>query len=250
MRFSIITLFQEIMQPFFETGLISRAVEKGLMSYEFIDLREFGTGAYRKVDDYPYGGESGMILSPEPLKRALSSIKAESKPFVILTSPGGRLLNQSIVENTIAKKSHVVIIAGRYKGVDQRFIDKYVDLELSIGDYILQGGELPALIVVESASRFIGGLLNDIDSANTDSFSRGFLDSPKYTRPSDFEGMRVPDILSSGNHKLIEEWEETEALRATLKRRPDLLKDLDLTNRQKKIIYKLNLEDNDAEDEH
>jgi len=238
------------MQPFFETGLIKRAVEKGLLSYEFINLRDFGLGAYRKIDDYPYGGESGMILMAEPLKNALESVTGEEKPFVILTSPGGKLLSQNIIEKDLADCRHIVIIAGRYKGVDQRFIDKYVDLEISVGDYILQGGELPALIIVESVSRFIGGLLNDIDSAISDSFSRGFLDSPKYTRPVEFEGLKVPEILYSGNHKKIEEWEETEALRGTIKKRPDLLNGLDLTNRQKEIIYKLNLEEKDAKDEH
>lgn len=242
MRFSIITLFGELIKPFFETSLLKRAIEKKLISLEIINLRDFGVGKHKKVDDYPYGLSSGMILMCEPLKKALDSIDGNNK-YVILTSPSGVLLNQEIVENNLTKKDHLVIIAGRYKGIDQRFIDKYVDLEISIGDYILQGGEIPALIIVETVSRFVKGVLHSIDSAENDSFSKGFLDSPKYTRPKVFEGMEVPEILLSGNHRKIEEYEEYQSLKLTYKRRKDLLKNKDLTKKQKEIINKLKLEE-------
>jgi len=162
MRFSIITLFGELIEPFFETSLLKRAIEKKLITVEIINLRDFGVGKHRKVDDYPYGLSSGMILMCEPLKKALDSIEGENK-YVVLTSPSGILLKQDLVENNLAKKEHIVIIAGRYKGIDQRFVDKYVDLEISIGDYILQGGEIPALIIVETVSRFVKGVLHSID---------------------------------------------------------------------------------------
>lgn len=249
MRFSIITLFEEIIRPFFETSLLKRAIEKRLIEVEIINLRDFGIGKHRKVDDYPYGLSSGMILMCEPLKKALFSIKGENK-YVILTSPSGYLLNQNIIENNLSKRKHIVIIAGRYKGVDQRFIDKYVDIEISIGDYILQGGEIPALIIVESVSRFVKGVLHSIDSAQNDSFSKGFLDSPKYTRPKIFEGLHVPDILLSGNHKKIEEYEEEESLKLTYKRRKDLIKNRDLTKRQKEIINRIKLEEKNGKIEH
>ncbi|MDD3803637.1 MAG: tRNA (guanosine(37)-N1)-methyltransferase TrmD [bacterium] len=248
MQFSIITLFGELMQPFFETGLIKRAIEKKIINIDLIDLRDFGTGKHRRVDDYPYGTSTGMILMGEPLKNALKSIKKRNK-YVLFTSPAGVKLNQSLIENNLAKQKHLVIIAGRYKSIDQRFIDKYVDLEVSVGDYVLQGGEIPAMIIVESVSRFVEGFLGDIDSAENDSFSKGILDCPRYTRPRIFEKLKVPEVLLSGNHKKIEEYEEQESLRLTLKRRPDLLENLDLTKRQKEIIYRLTLEEKNGKAE-
>lgn len=249
MHFSIITLFGDLVKPFFETGLMKRAVEKKIISYDIINLRDFGTGKHNRVDDYPFGTATGMILMAEPLKNALKSIKKRSK-YVLFTSPSGRLLNQRLIEDDLAKKKHLVIIAGRYKGVDQRFIDRYVDLEVSVGDYVLQGGELPAVLIAESVSRFVDGFLGDIDSAENDSFSKGFLDCPRYTRPRVFEKAEVPEILLSGNHKRIEEYEEEESLRLTLRRRPDLLEKLDLTKRQKEIIYRLTLEEQNGKAKH
>ena len=249
MQFSIITLFGELMQPFFETGLIKRAIEKKIIEIDIINLRDFGIGKHRKVDDYPYGISTGMILMAEPLKNALKSIKKKNK-YVLLTSPAGTKLNQNLIEENLSKLKHLVIIAGRYKGIDQRFIDNYVDFEISIGDYVMQGGEIPAMIIIESISRFIKGFLGDIDSAKNDSFSKGFLDCPRYTRPLIFDKMKVPEILISGNHKKIEEYEEEEALKLTFRRNPDILKQLDLTKRQKEIIYRLTLEEKDGKVKH
>ncbi|MGE3062920.1 MAG: tRNA (guanosine(37)-N1)-methyltransferase TrmD [bacterium] len=237
------------MRPFFETGLIKRAIEKKILEVDIVNLRDFGEGRHRRVDDYPYGTSTGMILMAEPLKNALKSIKKRDK-YVVFTSPAGVQLNQKLIETNLSKQKHIVIIAGRYKSVDQRFIEKYVNLEVSVGDYVLQGGEIPAMLIVESVSRFVDGFLGDIDSAENDSFSKGFLDCPRYTRPRVFEKKSVPEILLSGNHKKIEEYEEEEALKLTLKRRPDLLDKLDLTKRQKEIIYRLTLEEKNGKAKH
>ncbi len=238
MNINIITLFPELIKPFFETGIIKRAIEKSLINVNIINLRDYGIGKHRKVDDYPYGGSSGMILMAEPLKNALP----ENRGFVVLTSPAGKQYNQDIA-NQLSKEETLTIIAGRYKAIDERFIQKYVNIEISIGDYILQGGEIPALIIVESVSRLIDGVLGDIDSANTDSFAKGFLDSPKYTRPEEFENMRVPDILLSGHHKKIKEWEHFMSIKRTVERRPDLIKKLHLTEYEKKIINNIDTEE-------
>jgi len=234
MNFNIITLFPELIEPFFENGIIKRAIEKKIITGNIINLRDFGIGKHRKVDDYPYGGSSGMILMPGPLKNALP----DNPGIVILTSPAGKLYNQSIAKK-LSKEKNITIIAGRYKAIDQRFIDRYVDYEISIGDYILQGGEIPAVILLESITRLVDNVISDIDSANTDSFSKGFLDGPKYTRPEVFEDMEVPKILTSGNHKKIKEWEELSSIKKTLMKRPDIIDKIDLTDEQKRIIYKL-----------
>ncbi|HAV92677.1 TPA: tRNA (guanosine(37)-N1)-methyltransferase TrmD [candidate division WOR-3 bacterium] len=249
MRFSIITLFGELIQPFCETALIRRAIERKIIEVDLINLRDFGVGKHRRVDDYPYGTSKGMILMAEPLKNAIKSIKHRNK-YVVYTSPAGVPLNQRIIEDNLSRQKHIVIVAGRYKSIDQRFIDKHVDLEVSIGDYVLQGGEIPAVILLESVSRFVSGFLGDIDSAESDSFSKGFLDCPRYTRPYEFDKMKVPKILLSGNHKKIEEFEEEESLKLTFKRRRDLLDTLDLTKRQKEIIYRLTLEEKDGKVKH
>ncbi|MCK4524696.1 tRNA (guanosine(37)-N1)-methyltransferase TrmD [candidate division WOR-3 bacterium] len=241
MNINIITLFPELIQPDIENGLIRQAIKKGLLNINIIDLRPFGIGKHHLVDDYPYGGGSGMILMPEPLKAALDSI--ENPGLRILMTPSGQLLDQEIIENELLENVNCTIIAGRYKSVDQRFIDSYIDIELSIGDYILQGGEIPALIILESVSRLVNGVMNNIESAKTDSFSSGLLDAPQYTRPEIFEKTGIPEVLLSGHHENVDKWRLEQALRKTMNKRPDLIENKDLTNKEKKIINTIELED-------
>ncbi|MDY6787571.1 MAG: tRNA (guanosine(37)-N1)-methyltransferase TrmD [candidate division WOR-3 bacterium] len=245
MNFNIITLFPELIIPFTRTGIIQRAIEDGNLSVNIIDLRDFGEGRHNQVDDYPYGGGSGMILMPGPLKDAVNSLHEKGK--VILTSPAGRILDQTIIENELSEEKSLTIIAGRYKGIDQRFIDHYCDTEISIGNYILQGGEIPALIILESVSRLADNVIGNIDSARSDSFSSGLLDPPQYTRPSVFEGHDVPDILLSGNHGEIDKWRKEQSLKITMRKRPEIIERKDLTNQEEKIINiikETTLEDN------
>lgn len=243
MKFSIITLVPEIIEPFFNTGLMKKAEDNGIISHNTVNLREFGIGKHRNVDDYVYGGASGMILMAEPLANAVESIE---KGTVILTAPSGRKLDQKLVEE-LTGHEHLIIVAGRYKGVDRRFTELFVDMEISAGDYVLQGGELPALIIADSVTRLLPGFMSDMNSAEEDSFTKGFLDCPRYTRPENFRGLGVPDILLSGNHQAVEDWELEQSIRETLKRRPDLIDDSHLTSEYKKIINKL-MEEKDGKD--
>lgn len=235
MKFSIITLIPELIDMFFNTGMMKRAEQNGIISHNTVNLREFGIGKHRLVDDYPYGGASGMILMAEPLANAVESLE---KGTVILTAPSGRKLDQKLVEE-LTEQEYLIIVAGRYKGVDRRFIDMYVDMEISAGDYVLQGGELPALTIADSVSRLLPGFMSDINSAEEDSFTKGLLDCPRYTRPENFKGLPVPDILLSGNHQAVEDWEAEQSVKETLRRRPDLIDNSDLTSEYKKIINKL-----------
>lgn len=241
MNINIITLFPELILPYTQFGLIAKAAEEGILHVNIVDLRDFGEGNHKSIDDYPYGGGSGMIMMANPLKNALLSVKHPG--CSILTSPSGIMLNQSLIEDRLMRNDDITIIAGRYKAADQRFIERYIDLEISVGDYVLQGGELPALIILESVSRLIGGFMNDMDSAKTDSFSCGLLDYPQYTRPDMFENISVPDILLSGHHDKIRKWRLEQSLRKTLKNRPDLIENKDLTNEEKKIINIIETED-------
>ncbi len=226
LRVDIITIFPEYFTPALKIGPVKKAIEKGLFDVRFLNLREIADSP-KEVDDYPYGGGAGMVLKPEPLKRALE-IAGHENGFVINFSPQGRQLNQRLAHELIEKK-HLILICGRYKGVDERIVEKYVDLELSIGDYVLSGGDVAALVLLDVLVRLIPGALGDMDSAATDSFESGILDAPYYTRPAVFEGMHVPEVLTSGNHELIAKWRRKMALRQTLKRRPELLRKLYLT---------------------
>jgi tRNA (guanine37-N1)-methyltransferase len=234
MKFSIITLFPEMLKSIMETSIIGRAVEKGLLSINYVNLRDYSVDKHRKVDDYPFGGGPGMLLKPEPLYNAITSLK-EEKTKVIYMSPKGKRLDQILV-NEFSKLENIMIIAGHYEGMDQRIIDNYVDESISIGDYVLTGGELPAAVLIDSVARLIPGVLTSEDSYISESHYDILLEHPQYTRPREFNGLTVPEILLSGNHKEIEKWQRFKSLETTIKNRPDLIEDKeDLLNEYEKL---------------
>lgn len=227
MRFDIITVHPELLKSPFEHSILKRAIEKGLLEVVVHDLREFGIGKHRMVDDYQFGGGAGMVMMPEPLANCLDKLKSE-RPYdeVIYLTPDGERLTQKRV-NQLSLLQNLILICGHYKGIDERIREHYVTLEISIGDYVLSGGELPAAVLVDAVGRLIPGVLGDETSALTDSFQDGLLAPPVYTRPADFRGWKVPDILLSGNFPEIEKWRLEKALERTRQRRPDLLEDLE-----------------------
>ena len=220
MKFTVLTLFPEIFDGFLESSILGRARRSGRVAVELVQLRDFATDRHRTCDDYPYGGGAGMVLRPEPLAAALSSLDAAHR-WTVYLSPGGRLLNQAVVHD-YAQRESVLLIAGRYEGIDQRIIDAYVDEELSIGDYVLGGGEVPAMVVIEAVARVVDGVINR-ESLRDESFAGNLLEYPHYTRPEEFDGQRVPEVLLSGNHARIDEWRHRQRLLKTRCRRPDLL---------------------------
>ncbi|HVF89533.1 MAG TPA: tRNA (guanosine(37)-N1)-methyltransferase TrmD [Blastocatellia bacterium] len=225
MRFDIITIFPEIFRGVFEFGIIRRAVEAGLVGIEIHDLRDYTYDRHRQVDDRPFGGGAGMVMKPEPLFRAVEAITHGADDAArVLLSPQGRLFDQSVAEG-FSRKGRVLLICGRYEGVDERVVESLVDEELSIGDYVLSGGEIPAMVIVDAVTRLIPGALGCGESAEQDSFADGLLDYPHYTRPAEYRGMKTPDVLLSGNHAEIERWRRRKALKKTLRCRPDLLRE-------------------------
>lgn len=226
MRIDVVTPFPGMVKGFFEESILKRAQDKGLVHMEIWDLRDFTTDKHRTVDDYPYGGGAGMILKPEPIFKAVGQIRKknpDSTPRIVFMTPQGEQYSQSKARE-LAEESNLVFLCGHYRGVDERVVEALVTDEISIGDYILTGGELAAAVVVDSVVRLLPGVLGDFDSAEGDSFSNGKLDHPHYTRPEVFRGMRVPEVLLSGHHAEIEAWRESKAQEKTQKKRPDLLK--------------------------
>jgi len=219
-RFSIVTAFPEYFDAFLNTSIVGRAVKEGKIEIDIVNLRDYAINSYGQIDDYSYGG-GGMVIRPEPLYNALKSIKSE-KSFVVYTSPQGVVFNQDMVE-ALAAKDHVILICGHYEGIDERFAEKCVDLEISIGDYVLTGGELPAMVIVDAVSRLVPGVVGRGEAVLEDSFYRGMLDHPHYTRPSVWCGLEVPEELVSGDHEKTARWRRRQAVVRTLKRRPDLL---------------------------
>ena len=221
MKFNVLTLFPGVISCFLKEGVISKAIERSLIEINIIDIRNFSSDKHKKVDDYPFGGGDGMVMMPDPLFRAIESI--EDRGRVIYMSPRGAKLNQSKVKE-LSRARTVTIICGRYEGVDQRVIDKFVDEELSIGDYILTGGEIPAAVIIDSVSRYIEGVLGSTDSLKEESFDdTGLVEYDHYTRPSNYSGYRVPDVLLSGNHKKIKEWRLKNRLKNTILHRLDII---------------------------
>ncbi len=224
MFFEIITLFPSLFEGVFSDSIIKRALEKKLISINIDDIRQYALEPHKSVDDYPYGGDPGMLLKPEPVARAIKAAKKrlpQSEPKVIYLSPHGERLTHNIVDE-LQRENGLILLCGRYKGIDYRISEAYVDRELSVGDYVLSGGEIAAMIVVDAVTRLIPGVLGNRDSASKDSFFNGLLSPPHYTRPEVFEGMRVPDVLLSGHHEKIREWQLEQAKRITRERRPDL----------------------------
>lgn len=223
MRIDIIAVVPELLQSPFEHSIFKRAVEKGLATVHFHDLRQYGLGNYKQIDDYSFGGGAGMVLMIEPIDACISALKAErTYDEVIYLTPDGETLSQPMA-NALSLKENIIILCGHYKGVDQRVRDHFVTKEISIGDYVLSGGELAAAVLSDAIIRLIPGVLSDETSALTDSFQDNLLAPPIYTRPAEYKGWKVPDILLSGNTPLIENWREEQAYRRTEERRPDLL---------------------------
>lgn len=226
----VLTIFPDLFKSFLDCSLVGKARERGLLEISLIDIRDFADPPHYSVDDSPYGGGAGMIMRPEPLAKAIRSSKLRHPEApVLLMTPSGRLYNQAMARE-LSQRREIILVCGRYEGVDQRVIDRYVDFELSIGDYVLMGGEVPAMAVIESTLRLVDSVLGNADSIVNESFSvdqkgRTLLEAPHYTRPAEFEGAKVPEELLSGNHKLIEEWRHAKAIERTSRRRPDLLEE-------------------------
>ena len=223
MRIDIITVLPELLKSPFEASILKRAIEKGLVEVHLHNLRDFATNSYNQIDDYQFGGGAGMVMMIEPIDKCISGLKAErAYDEVIYMTPEGQTLNQGI-SNQLSLKGNIIILCGHYKGVDQRVRDQFITREISVGDYVLSGGELAAAIVCDSVIRLIPGVLGNETSALTDSFQDGLLAPPTYTRPAEYKGWKVPDVLLSGHGANIEKWREDQAYKNTQKRRPDLL---------------------------
>ena len=234
MQFDVLTLFPEMFEPLNES-IIGRAKEKGLININLINIRDFSKNKHKKVDDTPYGGGAGMVMMPDVVYDAYKSLNPKDAK-VIYMSPQGQKLNQKKVVE-LSKEKHIILLCGHYEGIDQRVIDEIVDEEISIGDYVLTGGELPAMIVIDSVSRYIEGVLRD-DSTKEESFSEGLLEYPQYTRPEVFNGKQVPEVLLSGHHENIDKWRREQSLINTKKKRPDLLENIELSEKDKRILEK------------
>lgn len=236
MHIDVVTIFPELFEPFLETSLIGRARAEGLLEIEVHDLRSFTTDRHRVVDDEPYGGGGGMVMIAPPWLRAARNLGEGSKG--ILMSPQGVPLDDEKVE-ALAAEERLLLMCARYEGVDDRVRALVVDEEISIGDYVLSGGELPAMVLIEAVSRQIPGVVGQPSSVQEDSFRRGLLDFPQYTRPAEVEGLEVPEVLRSGNHAAIEDWRRRQALRRTLEKRPDLLETAELTDEERRELADL-----------
>ncbi|MCI8272470.1 MAG: tRNA (guanosine(37)-N1)-methyltransferase TrmD [Clostridia bacterium] len=235
MKFDVLTLFPEMFEPI-KQSIIGKAKERKLIDINLINIRDFSKNKHKKVDDTPYGGGAGMVMQADIIYDAYKSIKDENAKVIYL-SPQGKVLTQQKVEE-ISKEKHLILICGHYEGIDQRVIDKIVDEEISIGDYVLTGGEIPAMVLIDSVSRYVEGVLNK-DSISEESFSQGILEYPQYTRPEVFENQKVPEILQSGHHENIKKWRRYEALRNTYLKRPELLEKAELTVEDKKNLEKI-----------
>jgi tRNA (guanine37-N1)-methyltransferase len=223
MRFDIITIFPEIFKSAFSGGILKRALVNGLVEVNVHDLRDFAFDKHRQVDDRPYGGAQGMVLKPEPIFAAVEKIREKESTPVFLLSPQGKRLDFRLAKS-LSGYEQIILVCGRYEGVDERVIQNLATDEISIGDYVLTGGEYPALVVVDAVSRFIPAVVGKEESVRCDSFAEGIFDYPQYTRPRDFRGLKVPEVLFSGDHKKIEQWRKRKAEEKTQRLRPDLLK--------------------------
>lgn len=221
MKIDILTLFPEMFENL-KMSIIGRALEKNLLSINLVNIRDFSTDKHKKCDDYPFGGGAGMLMTPQPLYDAIMSVK-DDNAHIIYMSPRGKTLNSKTVINYAKTYEHIIIICGHYEGIDQRILDIFNIEEVSIGDYVLTGGELPAMVLVDSVARYVDGVLSD-GSTDEESFSSGLLEYPQYTRPADFMGLKVPDVLISGNHENVKKWRQEQSLLITKSRRPDLIK--------------------------
>ncbi len=240
MNFYVLTLFPDMIRDGFQTSITGRAVEKGLLSLETVNIRDFSVNKHQRVDDYPYGGGAGMVMQAEPVCLAYESVasKIPRKPRVLYMSPQGKVFHQKMAEE-LAREEELVFLCGHYEGIDERVLEEIVTDEVSIGDYVLTGGELPALVMMDAISRLLEGVLHNEESAEFDSFSDNLLEYPQYSRPQNWRGKEVPPILLSGHHVNVEKWRREQSLLRTKKRRPDLLPGANLTEEDKKFLAKL-----------
>lgn len=236
MKFDVLTLFPEMFESLNES-ILGRAIEKDLIKINLINIRDFSKDKHKKVDDTPYGGGAGMVMRPDVVHDAYKSVY-EPNAKVIYMTPQGKTLDQKKVES-LSKEQHLIILCGHYEGIDQRVIDEINPEEISIGDYVLTGGEIPAMVLIDSVSRYVEGVLNE-ESTNEESFSTGLLEYPQYTRPEVFENREVPEVLKSGHHENIRKWRRAESLKNTYSKRPELLNDVELSEEDKKILSDMN----------
>ena len=243
-KFDILSIFPEMFASPLNFSLLKKAQDKGILDISLHDIRDWADDKHRMTDDAPYGGGCGMVMKLEPVEKALAAIRKKHQEYgtVVLMTPQGEVFNQKIAEE-LSEKKRIIIICGRYEGVDERIRERLVDREISIGDYILTGGELAALVLIDAVSRLIPDVLGNPESTQSESFSHNLLEYPQYTRPSNYKGWMVPEVLLNGNHAEIELWRKRESLRKTYKRRPDLLKIMKLSAEDKKILDKIKLED-------
>ncbi|MCS0673054.1 tRNA (guanosine(37)-N1)-methyltransferase TrmD [Cytobacillus firmus] len=244
MNIDVLTLFPEMFEGVFGHSILKKAAENEAVKYNVVNFRDYADNKHKTVDDYPYGGGAGMVLKPQPIFDAVDDLRSKSgaSPRVILLCPQGERFTQKKAEE-LAEMDHLIFVCGHYEGYDERIREHVVTDEISIGDFVLTGGELGAMVVIDSVVRLLPGVLGNEESHMKDSFSTGFLEHPHYTRPADFRGIKVPDVLMSGNHRLVDEWRVKESLRRTYLRRPDLLEDAELTKEQQKWLDEIKKED-------
>ena len=237
MKFSVLTLFPEMFEAL-NASVLGRAAEKGIIEVDCVNIRDFSKDKHRHVDDYPYGAGGGMVMQPGPIYDAWRSVAGEDRPLVVYMSPQGRRFTQKLARD-LSREEHIIILCGHYEGVDQRVLDEIVDMEVSIGDYVLTGGELPAMVMIDAVSRMVPGVLDSEETASQESHYGGLLEYPQYTRPPEFMGRSVPEVLLGGNHKDIQRWRREKALETTWRKRPDMLKTALLTEADKEFLKKL-----------
>ena len=242
-RFDVLTLFPDMFRSVLGDSIINRAAQKGILEFNFIDIRDYTKNKHRKVDDYPYSGGGGMLMAAQPVFDAYQSIvkDLDYKPLTVYMSPQGKVFNQQKAIE-LSKEKHIVILCGHYEGIDQRVLDMIVDAEISVGDFVLTGGEIPAMAVIDAVGRMIPGVLASESSYENESHYSGLLEYPQYTRPEEFMGIKIPEILISGHHAKIEEWKRQESLKNTYYKRPDLLEKAELTKKDVEFLDKIKMD--------
>jgi tRNA (guanine37-N1)-methyltransferase len=237
MRIDVLTLFPEFFEVLKNWSIIGRALEQGIFSLNTINIRDFSKDKHKRVDDYPFGGGPGMVMKPEPIYDAITSVKTD-KSLVVYLSPQGKVLNQQLAKE-LSKESHLILLCGHYEGIDNRIIENYIDMEVSIGDYVLTGGEIPAMVLIDCVVRLLPGTLSSEESYMDESHYDGLLEYPQYTRPRVFNGLAVPEILLSGDHEKIKEWRKYQALKNTFLKRPDLLEKRKLSKSELEMLERI-----------
>lgn len=237
MRFDVLTIFPDFLNSPLDEGIIRRAIKNEQIEVGVTNIRDFATDKHAMTDDRPFGGGEGMVMKPEPLRAASHAVNPHNTGHVVFLSPQGRQFDQQVATE-LSEREHLVLICGRYEGVDQRFLDHYVDEEISIGDFILTGGELGAMIIIDAVTRILPGAVGCAESISNDTFSRGGLKYPQYTRPRIFEDEEIPEVLLSGNHAAIAEWRWLQSMQRTQQRRPDLFEQLEFTAKETKLLRK------------